>query len=85
MQGVVRPGGFAFSSQPFNASQTFSVTIYLTQGVKSRGRIGIDSSLRGTVLTKPWLTNAVDKAILIQATSDFVNNTQTGMFARFHG
>ncbi|KAH9919454.1 cellobiose dehydrogenase [Epithele typhae] len=35
----------------------FTITMYLSQGVTSRGRIGIDAALRGTALTNPWFTD----------------------------
>nr|Q01738.1 RecName: Full=Cellobiose dehydrogenase; Short=CDH; AltName: Full=Cellobiose-quinone oxidoreductase; Flags: Precursor [Phanerodontia chrysosporium]AAB61455.1 cellobiose dehydrogenase [Phanerodontia chrysosporium]AAB92262.1 cellobiose dehydrogenase [Phanerodontia chrysosporium]AAC49277.1 cellobiose dehydrogenase [Phanerodontia chrysosporium] len=74
-QGTVRPGAASVnSSLPYNASQIFTITVYLSTGIQSRGRIGIDAALRGTVLTPPWLVNPVDKTVLLQALHDVVSN-----------
>ena len=48
--------------------------MYLSTGIQSRGRIGIDAGLRGTPLVNPWLTDAVDKTVLLQALNDVVSN-----------
>jgi cellobiose dehydrogenase (acceptor) len=61
-----------------NITQLMTITVYLSQGIQSRGRIGTDANLRGVVINKPWLTNSVDKAILIQAVGDVVNDAKAG-------
>lgn len=74
-QGTVRPGAASVnSSLPYNASQIFTITVYLSTGIQSRGRIGIDAALRGTPLVNPWLVSAEDKTVLLQALHDVVSN-----------
>nr|AGE45679.1 cellobiose dehydrogenase [Phlebia lindtneri]AGE97206.1 cellobiose dehydrogenase [Phlebia lindtneri] len=75
VQGTVRPGAASVtSSLPYNASQIFTITVYLSTGVQSRGRVGIDAALRASPLVQPWLVNPVDKQILLQALHDVVSN-----------
>ncbi|KAI0777591.1 cellobiose dehydrogenase [Trametes elegans] len=67
-QGTVRPGAASVNtSVPYNASEIFTITVYLSQGITSRGRIGIDAALTGKALVGPWLTDPVDKTVLLQA------------------
>lgn len=49
-------------------------------GITSRGRIGIDAALRAQPIVAPWLTDPVDKEILIQALEDVVSNMGNGSF-----
>ncbi|KAK7014038.1 carbohydrate-binding module 1 protein [Favolaschia claudopus] len=74
IQGTVRPGGvsYAMTSFPFNASQVFAVTLYLSTGLTSRGRIGIDSNLNGVPLVQPYFTDPVDEATLVTAIEDVI-------------
>ncbi|KAI0338409.1 cellobiose dehydrogenase [Trametopsis cervina] len=77
-QGTVRPGAASINTTlPYNASQIFTITVYLSTGITSRGRIGIDASLRSTVLNNPWLVDPVDKTILLQALNDVVSNIKS--------
>ncbi|KAI0635059.1 cellobiose dehydrogenase [Trametes polyzona] len=70
-QGTVRPGAASVNtSVAYNASQIFTITLYLSQGIQSRGRIGIDAALNAKALVNPWLTNAIDKQVLLQALHD---------------
>ncbi|KAH7911765.1 putative cellobiose dehydrogenase [Hygrophoropsis aurantiaca] len=78
MQGTVRPGAASVdTSYPYNASTIFTITAYLSNGVTSRGRIGIDAALRGLPIVNPWFTDPVDKAVLITALEDIVSNINT--------
>lgn len=54
--------------------------LFSSLGIQSRGRIGIDAALRGQPLVAPWLTDAVDKEVLIQALEDVVSNLNSGAF-----
>ncbi|KAF9491048.1 cellobiose dehydrogenase [Pleurotus eryngii] len=73
MQGTVRPGAASVtSSNPYNASQIFTITTYLSTGITSKGRIGIDVALRPRVLVEPWFTDPIDKTVLLQGINDIV-------------
>ncbi|KAJ7137276.1 the flavin domain of cellobiose dehydrogenase [Mycena filopes] len=66
VQGTVRPGGvsYAMTNTPFNASQVFAVTLYLSTGLTSRGRLGIDSNLNGgPARTAATLVTAINDVI----------------------
>ncbi|KZS87660.1 cellobiose dehydrogenase [Sistotremastrum niveocremeum HHB9708] len=75
MQGTVRPGfDSVTTTQTYNASQVFSITLYLSTGITSRGRIGLTSSQLGVgILTGPWFTDPVDKAVLTQGAQTIIN------------
>lgn len=51
--------------------------VYSSTGITSRGRIGIDAALTARALKNPWLTDPVDKAVLIQAVTDLVGNVNS--------
>ncbi|KAG8904357.1 substrate-specific activator of APC-dependent proteolysis, partial [Tulasnella sp. 408] len=54
LQGTARPGAASVTtSYSYNASQIFTITFYLSNGITSRGRIGIDSTMYAKVLTNP--------------------------------
>ncbi|KAJ6611997.1 the flavin domain of cellobiose dehydrogenase [Mycena sp. CBHHK59/15] len=74
VQGTVRPGGvsYAMTNFPYNASQVFAVTLYLSTGLTSRGRIGIDSNLNALPLVKPYFTDPADEATLVAAIEDVI-------------
>ncbi|ETW75429.1 cellobiose dehydrogenase 1 [Heterobasidion irregulare TC 32-1] len=75
MQGTVRPGAASVNTTlPYNATQIFTITVYLSTGITSRGRIGIDAALRASPIVQPWLVDPVDRVILIQALNDVVSN-----------
>ncbi|KAG8842600.1 hypothetical protein FRB91_004077, partial [Serendipita sp. 411] len=42
MQGTARPGGWPSTNLPFNETARFTITFYLSLGVTSRGRIGMN-------------------------------------------
>ncbi|KAH7920130.1 hypothetical protein BV22DRAFT_823461 [Leucogyrophana mollusca] len=78
MQGTVRPGAASVNTSfPYNASNIFTITAYLSTGVTSRGRIGIDAALRAQPIVNPWFTDPVDKSTLITALNDIVSNINT--------
>lgn len=56
----------------FWCSQMFTITTYLSTGVTSRGRIGIDAALSARPLVQPWFTDPIDKAVLITGINDIV-------------
>ncbi|OCH89474.1 cellobiose dehydrogenase [Obba rivulosa] len=73
-QGTVRPGAASVNTTlPYNASQIFTITVYLSSGITSRGRIGVTAGLNAVALENPWLTDPIDKTILLQALSDVVS------------
>ncbi|KZS87659.1 cellobiose dehydrogenase [Sistotremastrum niveocremeum HHB9708] len=78
MQGTVRPGfDSVTTAYPYNASQVFSITVYLSTGVTSRGRIGISSSQLGaSILTNPWFTDPNDKATLVNGLQQIINSAK---------
>ncbi|KAG5635404.1 substrate-specific activator of APC-dependent proteolysis [Sphagnurus paluster] len=77
LQGTVRPGAASVTtSYPYNASQIFTITVYLSTGITSRGRIGIDASLTAKPLVNPWFADPVDKTVLIQGINDLLANVK---------
>ncbi|KAJ6600770.1 cellobiose dehydrogenase [Mycena sp. CBHHK59/15] len=71
--GTARPGAASVTtSYPYNASQIFTITAYLSTGIKSRGRIGINAALTAQPLVNPWLVDPLDKTTLIQGLNDIV-------------
>jgi hypothetical protein len=48
-------------------------------GITSRGRIGIDASLKALPLVNPWLTDPNDKAVLVQGINDLLSNMGIGI------
>lgn len=77
-QGTTKIGGSGFFGGSVNASQIFTITLYLTHGATSRGRVGIDSNLKSVTLTNPWFTDPVDKAVVVTAVNDVVNSMKQG-------
>ncbi|TFK97716.1 cellobiose dehydrogenase [Pterulicium gracile] len=74
MQGTSRPGAASITTTlPYNASQIFTITTYLSTGITSRGRIGIDANLRAFPLVEPWLTDKNDELVLKRALKDTVS------------
>ncbi|KAK7434183.1 substrate-specific activator of APC-dependent proteolysis [Stygiomarasmius scandens] len=74
LQGTARPGAASVTtSQPYNQSQIFTITAYLSTGITSRGQIGIDAALRPRVLTQPWLVDPIDKTVLLQGLNDIAS------------
>ncbi|KAI0746657.1 cellobiose dehydrogenase [Daedaleopsis nitida] len=77
-QGTVRPGAASInSSLPYNENNIFTITVYLSQGITSRGRLGIDAGLTGKPIDNPWLTDPVDKVVLLQALNDVVSSMKS--------
>ncbi|EJD04707.1 cellobiose dehydrogenase [Fomitiporia mediterranea MF3/22] len=75
VQGTVRPGFDSVTTDyPYNSSQVFSITMYLSTGTTSRGRVGLTSSALGAgALTNPWFTDPADKTALIQGLQEIIN------------
>ncbi|KAI0765073.1 cellobiose dehydrogenase [Fomes fomentarius] len=77
-QGTVRPGAASInSSLPYNEDNIFTITVYLSHGITSRGRVGIDAGLTGKPLVNPWLVDPIDKTVLLQALKDVVTNIKS--------
>lgn len=68
------------TSVAYNASEIFTITLYLSNGIQSRGRIGVDAALNAKALVNPWLTNSVDKTVLLQALHDVASTMKNGRF-----
>ncbi|KIM33732.1 cellobiose dehydrogenase protein [Serendipita vermifera MAFF 305830] len=79
LQGMARPGGYASGFGSYNASATFSLTFYLSLGVTSRGRIGINSDLRGVPLVQPWFQDTNDKTAMISGITQALANISTNV------
>ncbi|KAF8066812.1 cellobiose dehydrogenase [Lyophyllum atratum] len=78
LQGTARPGAASVTSSfPYNASQIFTITAYLSTGITSRGRIGIDAGMTARALVDPWFTDPIDKAVLITGLNDIVSNIKS--------
>ncbi|KAG8745775.1 hypothetical protein FRC10_007036 [Ceratobasidium sp. 414] len=74
VQGTSHPGSCCFTpTYPYNTSAQFTITMYLSTGLTSVGRIGIDSSMRSRIITSPWLTDPVDKVVLVNAITDLLS------------
>lgn len=75
LQGTARPGAASITTDfPYNASQIFTITTYLSTGITSRGRIGIDAALTGRALENPWFVDPVDKESLIEGIKELVGS-----------
>ncbi|KAF8610371.1 the flavin domain of cellobiose dehydrogenase [Ceratobasidium sp. AG-I] len=73
VQGTANPAGCCVSGPGGNNETLFQVTLYLGRGLKSVGRAGISNSTRMRLITAPWLTDPVDKDVLVQATMDVLS------------
>ncbi|KAF8176479.1 cellobiose dehydrogenase [Pholiota molesta] len=74
MQGTARPGAASVTTvYPYNASNIWTITVYLSTGITSRGRVGIDAALTARPLVNPWFTDPIDKTVLIQGINDLVS------------
>jgi cellobiose dehydrogenase (acceptor) len=51
-----------------------TITTYLSAGLTSRGRVGIDAALTARVLDSPWYTDAADKSAHLDFINELVNN-----------
>ncbi|KAG8908677.1 substrate-specific activator of APC-dependent proteolysis, partial [Tulasnella sp. 417] len=73
LQGTARPGAASVTTvYPYNASQIFTITVYLSTGITSRGRIGIDATMYGTVLENPWFQDPNDKTVMLKAINELL-------------
>ncbi|KAF8743209.1 Cellobiose dehydrogenase, partial [Rhizoctonia solani] len=75
VQGTSRPGAWGVSTiYPYNVTAQFVITLYLATGLTSTGRIGMkDTSLAMSPIVKPWFTDPVDKAVMINAMNDILS------------
>ncbi len=55
-------------------SNIFTITVYLSTGITSRGRVGINAGLQVLPIQNPWLTDPIDKQVLLQALNDVISN-----------
>jgi len=60
-----------------------TITVYLSTGITSRGRIGIDAALTARPLVEPWFTDPIDKAVLIEGINDLVGSIKNGMYSLY--
>lgn len=67
MQVSALPGGFP-------GLYGIGLSFVLTEGLTSRGRIGINSSLTALPIVNPWFEDPVDKTVLIQGIKDVIAN-----------
>lgn len=79
MQGTARPGGWPSTEQPFNTTAVFTITFYLSLGITSRGRIGINSDLKGFPLVQPWFQDPNDKSALLKGITDAIADMKTNL------
>jgi len=74
VQGTVRPGAASVTTvYPYNASQIFTITVYLSSGITSRGRIGVDVTGKGLTITNPWFQDPNDKTTIISAINSILS------------
>ncbi|KAJ3507197.1 hypothetical protein NLJ89_g6441 [Agrocybe chaxingu] len=77
LQGTARPGAASVTtSYPYNVSNIMTITTYLSTGITSRGRIGIDAALTARPLVEPWFTDPIDKEVLIRGIKDLLVNVK---------
>ncbi|KLO12879.1 FAD/NAD(P)-binding domain-containing protein [Schizopora paradoxa] len=77
LQYAARPGFNSskglLSNDFFNTSQAFTITVALSTGAVSRGRIGLTSTaLNAGVLVNPWLSDSSDVEILDAAVQQMI-------------
>lgn len=79
LQGTARPGAASVTTDfPYNETQIFTITTYLSTGITSRGRIGIDAALTGRALKNPWFVDPVDKEVLIKGINEVISSVRFG-------
>jgi cellobiose dehydrogenase (acceptor) len=82
MQGTARPGAASVETEfPYNKTAIFTITTYLSTGITSRGRIGIDAALTGRALKNPWFVDPVDKETLVKGINELLSSVRFGTFA----
>ncbi|KAK7052336.1 cellobiose dehydrogenase [Favolaschia claudopus] len=75
LQGTARPGAASWNTTyAFNQTQMFTITAYLSTGIKSRGRIGINAALNALPLVNPWLVDPADKSSLVAGLKSIVSS-----------
>lgn len=74
VQGTARPGAaFVETVYPYNASNIFTITVYISNGLTSRGRIGIDKTMYAKILQNPWFQDPTDEVVIIQAINNLLS------------
>ncbi|TRM59052.1 cellobiose dehydrogenase [Schizophyllum amplum] len=74
MQGTARPGAASIDTEnDYDINKVFTITCYLSTGITSRGRVGIDAALTARPLVNPWLTDPVDKQVLLTGIKEIVS------------
>ncbi|EJD48894.1 cellobiose dehydrogenase [Auricularia subglabra TFB-10046 SS5] len=77
LQGTVRPGASSVTtSYPYDVNKIFTITVYLSYGITSRGRIGIDAAMKGQALVQPWFQDPVDKQVLVDGLNRIVSSAK---------
>nr|WFD55757.1 cellobiose dehydrogenase [Coprinellus micaceus] len=77
MQGTARPGAASVETEfPYNKTAIFTITTYLSTGITSRGRIGIDAALTGRALKNPWFVDPVDKETLVKGINELLSSVR---------
>lgn len=76
MQGTARPGGSPSTNYTYNTTAFFTITFYLSQGITSRGRIGINSDLKGFPVVQPWFQDPLDQQTLVAGIKDAIAGIQ---------
>lgn len=81
MQGTARPGAASVTTvYPYNASNIFTITVYLSNGLTSRGRIGIDNAMYMGITTPPWFQDSADKTTLLAGINNLLSTVSQGMY-----
>ena len=79
LQGTVRPGAYGIpDGTVYDPTKIFLMTVYLSYGITSRGRIGIDASMKGYSITDTWFQDAQDKAAMVRGLTSIINSAKTG-------
>lgn len=81
MQGTARPGASSVTTvYPYNASNIFTITVYLSNGITSRGRIGIDDTMYMSPIVNPWFQDPKDKTAILSGISNLLSTVSQGEF-----
>jgi cellobiose dehydrogenase (acceptor) len=84
MQGTARPGGWPSTNLPYNETAVFTITFYLSTGITSRGRIGINSDLKGMPIVQPWFQDPTDKSVLIRGITEAIAGMESNCTSTSH-
>ncbi|KAF7313791.1 Cellobiose dehydrogenase [Mycena chlorophos] len=76
MQGTARPGAASINTTlSYNLTNVFTITAYLSTGIQSRGRIGVNAALNAMPLVNPWLNDKTgsDEAALLTGLNNIIS------------